>query len=579
MTVAWDVVVAGGGLAGACLGLQLRRELPSLRVAVIERAARPLPEACHKVGESTVELATHYFEHGLGLGPHLRAHHLLKNGLRFFPGGGDLPLAERVEIGPPELPVVPSYQIDRGRLENHLRSELERAGVSLIEGVSVRDVRLSGDRAPHRVCLSDGRAFLAHWLVDATGRRRFLARKLGLEADNHHRAAAAWFRVRGRLDVASLVDEGCADWHRRDGEGIRWLSTNHLMGEGYWVWLIPLASGFTSIGIVAHDACHPVRSFASAPRAAAWLAEHEPALARALEGREKADFVVLRDYSHTTRRAFSEARWAMVGEAAAFVDPLYSPGSDFIALANSFVTEIVRAWYTGADYRERAESYDHFFRRFTDAVSESFRHAAPVYGRPEPMAAKIYWDNFNYWSFPCQFFIQRIYAEGRSVQQPFLELAACFQAKNRGVQRLLAAWAQRSRPMTAGQGRHQTMPAIPSKLTNLHLALAQPQKPHVALDVLRTRAEEADDIVADLVVRAAAAVGPEAADDLMRHVPFLARERVERRIEAELGSRRTRRRRLPTMARDMERTLGAISLHADWSSFGRMGGWLRAASA
>ncbi len=115
---AFDVVICGGGLAGLTLALQVRRARPEARVLVVERATRPLPEACHKVGESTVEVGGRYFEHTLGLRPYLEERHLFKNGLRFFCGFPGAPMEQRCEYGPSERPRVPSFQLDRGRFEN-----------------------------------------------------------------------------------------------------------------------------------------------------------------------------------------------------------------------------------------------------------------------------------------------------------------------------------------------------------------------------------------------------------------------------------------------------------------------------
>ena len=147
-----DVVICGGGLAGLTLARQLRLEVPAAAVLVLERTTRPLPDACHKVGESTIELGAHYLAHTLGLEAYLRREHILKNGLRFFGGDTAGTFGERPEIGPSEPPVIPAFQLDRGKLERDLRAMVEAEGVTLVEGAMVEAVALdegsSGSPAP-----------------------------------------------------------------------------------------------------------------------------------------------------------------------------------------------------------------------------------------------------------------------------------------------------------------------------------------------------------------------------------------------------------------------------------------------
>ena len=88
------------------------------------------------------------------------------------------------------------------------------------------------------------------------GRRRLLQRKLGLTRESDIKHSSAWFRVKGIVKVGQLVDESEERWHSRDVDGTRWLSTVHLMGLGYWVWLIPMSTGHTSIGIVTDHEHH-----------------------------------------------------------------------------------------------------------------------------------------------------------------------------------------------------------------------------------------------------------------------------------------------------------------------------------
>src|SRR5690606_7597886 len=130
---------------------------PALSVVVVEKSTRPLPDAAHKVGESSVELGSQYLE-SLGLADYLRENHLFKHGLRFYPGGGTLPLAERTEIGPAQEPIVPSYQLDRGRFETDLRAMIEEDGALLLEGVSVADIALGEGEALHELTLRQGEA-------------------------------------------------------------------------------------------------------------------------------------------------------------------------------------------------------------------------------------------------------------------------------------------------------------------------------------------------------------------------------------------------------------------------------------
>ena len=459
--------------------------------------------------------------------------------------------------------MVPSFQLDRGRFEEDLRRMCREDGVELILGAAVEDVDLADDGAPHRVRLRDGRTLCGRWVVDATGRRRMLARKLGLAEDSGHEAHAAWFRVEGNLEIGDLVPAHQRSWHGRDPSGIRWLSTSHLMGAGYWVWLIPLSTGYTSVGVVAHAELHPFESLNTLERVREWIGEHEPVLARRLEAHPVADFRSLRSYSHSATRVFSSARWACVGEAGVFVDPFYSPGSDFIALANSFVTELVRVDQQGGDLTEATEFFDYFYLRSAQIATLTYRDAAQTYGRPEVLGAKIYWDNFNYWSFLCPYFFQEIHRLPVEAQRPFVDVGQRFADLNARGQRLFAGWAARA----SGEAAHTTvvMPPVPSILANLHLGLEQAMSADETLAFMHAQADQAEELLGEILLRAVAALGPERGRELADEIGAAAwpLPGLGRRLDAERGERRGRRRRLPKLARDVERTLGRVDVCAD----------------
>src|SRR5581483_4587366 len=161
-------------------------------------------------------------------------------------------IARRVEYGQISEAPLPSYQLDRGRLENYLSSELPHHGITLLDDSKVQQIVLQPQQEVHHIeVLHQGNkvGVQARWIVDASGRNTLLQRQLGLAKKWDHHANAVWFRIGHPIDIHQWSAD--PNWQGRIREGERRLSTNHLMGSGYWVWLIPLASGSTSIGIVA----------------------------------------------------------------------------------------------------------------------------------------------------------------------------------------------------------------------------------------------------------------------------------------------------------------------------------------
>ncbi len=558
-----DVVICGGGLAGLLLARQIRQELPHRSVTVLERTERPLPDACHKVGESSVETGSQYLER-LGLEQYLLDNHYVKLGLRFFPGGGELPLQERLEVGPSAEPIVRSYQIDRGRFESDLRGMLEEDGVDLREGVRVREFEIGKGETEHRVAYEqDGarQTLNARWVVDATGRAAVLRSQLKLKRGSQHEASAGWFRVAGRLDISDLVPKSEEEWHRRPCADERWRSTNHFMGTGYWAWVIPLATGHTSIGLVVHEESHPFSSVSSLENVMAFLREKEPVLAAALESYEVKDFLCLRKYTHAIARSWSADRWAIVGEAGAFVDPLYSPGTDFIAFANCFTTEMMHIDERGGDLATKAVSLNAQYRAFVTSTTELFRTAGLVYGHAQAMSAKIYWDNFTYWSYTCQYFQQNLWTLDRDKVEPFDDAGREFVQYGGYINAAMRAWVDLKNPEPAPV--MMPLPMFPSVLVDAHIAVGQKMAYDESLAYVRERVAQGREIAGELMVRLVQELGPELGAQLLERVGFPSWDLdiSAERLEAETYDSMSRRKALSPIARDVERNLGTVRRH------------------
>ena len=423
-----DVAIVGGGMAGGFLARQLRRTLPGARIGLFERST----EHGYKVGESTVEISSHYMTRRLGLARYLYERHLPKNGLRYFFDGPerDGALEELSEIGTVNLPFHPAFQVDRARLDADLLEMNARDGVEVRRGVRVVDVELGRGGALHRFAVEGpaGREpATARWLVDASGRTGLLSRALGLRVrEEAHPIRAVWGRFEGVADIDDRRDEA---FNARVRFTSRGLSTVHFCYPGYWIWFIPLRGGLVSVGFVGHPP-GDASALRSAEGFRAFLASHR-AVGELLADAKLVDLAHFKNLSYGTERVFDADRFAMVGEAASFADPLYSPGADFIALENDFVTDLVERDLADVGEEQlarRVALYDGFIRFRHEAAMRLYRGLYGLIGSYEAMRLK--WDfdigcYYNLWVSP---YMQGEYLDGTFLRRQLRQRRLVLQA-------------------------------------------------------------------------------------------------------------------------------------------------------
>ena len=110
------------------------------------------------------------------------------------------------------------------------------------------------------------------------------------------------------------------------------------------------------------------------------------------------DFLRVQDYSYGSTRFFSANRWTLVGEAGAFLDALYSPGSDFIGFSNTFSCELIERELDGEDITELADFYNDFYLNLFNTTAHLYRDNFQLFGNPQVMVAKFVYDSSTYFS-------------------------------------------------------------------------------------------------------------------------------------------------------------------------------------
>jgi flavin-dependent dehydrogenase len=347
LSKSYDVIVIGGSFSGASSALLLKRSNPAMRVLIIEKSEK----FDFRVGESTSEVAGCFMTRVLKISHHLSCHQFQKNGLRlWFTSPGNHDPGRCTEIGPFSQSRFPTYQLDRSLLDEHLIATAREEGCDVMRPANVKEIHLHDKESEIVVKLGEEiHHFQCKWLVDASGKAAMLARKLGhLESLPSHPVNSMWVRFSGvkNLDTHHIQSECPA---LMSGPNVsRSSATNHLMGHGWWSWIIPLSNGDFSAGVTYDERIYtPPTGDSIAARIKTHLLQHP--MGQLLFDEAVPVVNDAKAYKHLPyySKQVAGPNWICVGDAAGFMDPLYSQGLDYCSHTVYAATKIVSASLAG----------------------------------------------------------------------------------------------------------------------------------------------------------------------------------------------------------------------------------------
>jgi len=353
-----DVIIIGGGPAGSVIGSYL--SMAGIKNTILESAIHPRPH----VGESMVTATTRVFKEIGFLETMEREGFVRKYGAGWHPparrGEFNIEFREYPQEG---IAQDYTYHVDRAKFDLLLLKHAESLGSKVIQGVHVKQVLFNEDGYAYGVRVSVAGHEMdmpCKLVVDATGRNTLLGNQLKVKKKDeifNQYSVHAWFEG---------LDKGT-------GEVADFIHIYFLPVERGWVWRIPITETITSVGVVVERDV-----FKGAKMDVEAFFNHHvninPDLTNTMRNARRInDFKTEGDYSYTMTK-FAGNGYVMIGDAARFVDPIFSSGVSVACYSAKFAADRIKMAFEANDFSEAMlKPYETKLRRGVEIWYEFIR--------------------------------------------------------------------------------------------------------------------------------------------------------------------------------------------------------------
>ena len=384
------IAIIGTSISALMSASYLKKRFPSYEITLIGNRDKPQPI----VGESLTEYSTQFLRR-LGLTRCLEEEHYHKYGLTFyFKEDIKNSMCDRYSMHEAlAIPPLPSNQVNRFTLDN----ELYKLALSL--GVKHVDDRVSvvtkGDDEWLLTCRKSESKISSKYLVDASGRNRFLSKRFELNEEVPYQRSSFWFRLANfdrsllkNLDLVKPPQYGFDSYY----------VTHHFFGTGNWIWCIPLKSkehdDMISIGLVwrpdvLKEDVRNIDHFMDL------IDIEHPAIGDLVRSGTVVDTNLYSNYLYSSTQVYSEDAWFLIGDSGYAVDPLYSTGLVMVSLQIEQVGTLIE----NDCNKDLCKEFDKSFQIVRDSIQLEISRLYEVIHDPYQGSWRVHFSSLYYFYF------------------------------------------------------------------------------------------------------------------------------------------------------------------------------------